>query len=535
MLTIFVVVPVFIAVFLFVFSKNEGAKSIAIVFQSIFTIATFWLVLITRETSIVTPVGGYDGVLGILLYAYDVSATFVFLTALLFSAISIYSFRQANQRLFWCLLFLLEGSLVGLFLTRDLFNIFVMVEVSTVLVIILMMYNRDRRNMFTGMVYLMVNIVAMQLYLLGLAYIYLIGGGFDIFHLEGVLANVDQANLVLPYALVMTGLAFKAGIIPFISVVPKARLYPGAPTGVVAILSGIQVKTAVYVFMRLQTMFGDTAHYNFFLIIGIATGLTGVIMAIAQTDAKMVLAYHTVSQVGLITIGLSALDNYAMIGGLYHIVAHGTFKSTLFLTAGILRHSYGTLDVYAIRGVLKRMPLVGLAMGFAILGIMGAPFFIGSISKYYLGYTVDPWIAWSINIISLGTIISFIKYGSMLFGEDSGLKGQFPQADIWRSAPSLLMGGLCLAGGLFGAQFINFLFSSTIAADNLSITVAPWTSPDKLLTFFGSVVVGLFIYKYVVKGNKALKKLGEMDIGFKPIVACTIAFVGILLLVAGVW
>ncbi|MCL1996940.1 MAG: hypothetical protein FWG63_12085 [Defluviitaleaceae bacterium] len=535
MLLYFVIIPVLIAIFLFVFATNDIARKIAIAFQAIFTGFAVYLVWLTRGESVITfvGVGSYIDYLGILLYAYDVSAAFVLLTAVVFLVISMYSFNESSQSRFWCMLFLLEGALVGLFLTRDLFNMFVLLEVSTLVIIILMMYYRARRNMFTGMVYLMVNIFAMQLYLFGLAYIYMIGGTFDIFHLADTLAYVDQSDLVLPYALMLTGISFKAGMIPLFSVVPKMRLYPDAPTSVVAILSGVQIKVAIFLLMRMQEMFGSVAQYDFFLIMGIVTGATGVVMAISQSNAKMILAYHTVSQAGLIMIGLSASDSYAMVGGLYHIVGHGIFKSTLFLTAGIIRRSYGTMDVYAIRGVLKRMPIVGVASGFAVLAIMGAPFFIGSISKYYLGYTVDPWIEWSINIISLGTIISFLKYGSMLFGKDPGLQGDTPTPDKWRVVPSVFMGFLCLAGGLLGAQTINFLFSDIVAAGNLSITVAPWTSPEKLLVFFGSTAVGLVIYKYVVKGNKTLKKLSQLDFRFKTVIVSTIAFWAILMVVVG--
>lgn len=515
-----------IAVFLFVFSSNTTARILAIVFQSIFVLFSGYLVMITREYSVITFVGSYGDFLGIILYAYNASAIFILLTTILFLAVSVYSFHEVNQRTFWFLLFLLEASLVGLFLTRDLFNIFVMIEVSTVVVIILLMYYRERRQMFTGMVYLMVNIISMQFYLFGLAYIYMIGGGFDFIHLTEVFSYTDRNDLALPYALIMTGLAFKAGIIPLFSIVPKARLYPGAPSAVAALLSGIHVKTAVYLFMRFQEVFGHVSHHEFFVVVGIITGVTGVVLAIAQTDIKMILAYHTVSQVGLIIIGLSTAGEYSNLGGLYHIIGHGIFKSTLFLTAGIIRHSYGTTDVYKIRGVFKRMPLVGIATAFAILGIMGAPFFIGSISKYFLTYDVHWLVEWSVILISLGTIISFIKYGSMLFGY-SNLFGDSKKADNWRLVPSFALGTLCLIGGIFGAQLINFMFGANISIDLMGYL-------QKSMIFFVSLAAGFVIYKFVVQGNTTLKYIGGLDFGFKSICVSMGVFFGILLIMVGV-
>ena len=535
-LSYFVIIPVLSAVFLFVFTKNKTARIIAIVFQAIFTGFVAYLVTQTRDQSLVTAVGNFDGILGIMLYADSMAAIFVLLTSVLFLGVSIYSFHESDQRRFWCLLFLLEAALVGLFLTRDLFNIFVMVEVSTVVVIILMMYYRTRRNMFTGMVYLMVNIIAMQLYLFGLAYIYMIGGGFDIPHLQAVFAGMDQSDLVLPYAMIMTGIAFKAGIIPLISVIPKARLYPGAPSAVAALLSGIQVKTAVYLFIRFQDMFGGIAQQEFFLIVGIITATTGVIMAMAQTDIKMILAYHTVSQVGLIMIGLNAGDAYyySHYGALYHMVAHGIFKSALFLTAGIIRRSYGTANVYKIRGVMKRMPIVGIASAFAILSITGAPFFIGSISKYFLTagnpYGAPPWVEYSIIIVSVGTIISFIKYGWMLLGKDDpALKGDQFKPDKWRIIPSVFLALLCLGGGLFGVQVMDYFFNTGITT-NLFASSAYYV---KVAIFAGSALVGFVIYKFVVSRSKTLKKIGDMDLTFKTIAISTGAFLGIMLIVTG--
>lgn len=534
-LSYFVIIPVLIAVFLFVFTKNKAARVIAIAFQAIFTGFVVFLMTQTRDQSLVTAIGNFEGILGILLYADSMAATFVLLTSMLFLGISIYSFNESDQRRFWCLLFLLEAALVGLFLTRDLFNIFVMVEVSTVVVIILMMYYRNRRNMFTGMVYLMVNIIAMQLYLFGLAYVYMIGGGFDIPHLQAVFAGMDQSDLVLPYAMIMTGIAFKAGIIPLISVIPKARLYPGAPSAVAALLSGIQVKTAVYLFIRFQDLFGGIAQQEFFLIVGIITAVTGVILAMAQTDIKMILAYHTVSQVGLIMIGLNAGDAYyySFYGALYHMVAHGIFKSALFLTAGIIIKSYGTANVYKIRGVMKRMPIVGIASAFAILSITGAPFFIGSISKYFLTagnpYGAPPLVEYSIIIVSVGTIISFIKYGWMLLGKDPELKGQQFKPDKWRVAPSVFLALLCLGGGLFGVQIMDYFFNTGITT-NLFTSSAYYV---KVAIFAGSALIGFVIYKFVVSRSKMLKKIGDMDLSFKTIALSTGAFLGIMLIVTG--
>ncbi|MCL2397002.1 MAG: proton-conducting membrane transporter [Defluviitaleaceae bacterium] len=528
MLTFFVIVPVLIAVFLFVFSTNKAARVLAIIIQSLFVLATFWLFLQSRHTEFITYVGSYDDVLGIILRTSNTSAVFILLTSVIFLAVSIYSYNEEGVRTFWFLLFILEAVLVGLFLTRDLFNIFVLVEVGTVVVTILIMYYRGRRQMFTGMVYLMLNIVAMQFYLFGIGYIYMLTGAFDVAHVADALAYIDREALVLPYALIMTGMAFKCAIIPLHSFVPKVRLYPAAPSAVVAILSGVQIKTNVYLFLQFHQVFDTFSAQGFFLAVGIITSAIGVFMAMCQTDIKMILAYHTVSQVGLIIIGLFAGTEYSFLGGLFHVISHGVFKTALFLTAGIIFHAYGTRDVYKIRGVMRRMPIVGAVTVAAVLGITGAPFFIGSISKYFISADVHWLVEWSVIIISLGTIISFTKYAGMLFGKpDQDLIGDKPKPDTWRLVPAMALGAMCLLGGVFGQPLVNFLFVNTATIDIMGYA-------QKALIFFVSVAVGYGIYKYIIAGNKLLKRIGDLDLGFKSACASMGAFFGLIIIMVGV-
>ncbi|MCL2377449.1 MAG: proton-conducting membrane transporter [Defluviitaleaceae bacterium] len=526
MLPYFVIIPVLIAVILFIFATNKAARILAIALQAIFVVLSFVLLWQTRDGQIIHVIGDYDGFLGIILRAYTLSAVFMVLCGVIFLAVAIYSFNQSDSRTFWFLLFILQSALVGLFLSRDLFNIFVMIEVATVIVTILLMYDKKSRDMLSGLVFLMLNVVAMLFYLFGIGYIYMLTGVFDIYAVGHALATVPQEDLVIPYALIMTGIAFKCSIIPIFGFLPKVRLYPKAPSAVATILSGVQIKTMVYMFIRLQEMFGDFSSHNFFLAVGIAASLTGVVMAICQTDIKMILAYHTMSQVGLIIIGLSAGSYYSMIGGLYHIVSHATFKSALFLSAGIIAHSYGTRDVYKIRGVLKRMPIVGMVTLFAVLGIIGAPLFIGSISKYFIAADVPLWLEITTIIISLGTIISFIKYAGVLFGKDPGLEGPAVKPDIWRVVPSVALGAFCLIGGIFGGPLVRFLLATDASID-------PWGYVTKSLIFFASLGAGLLIYKYIVYGNVTLKRIGTLNLGFRSVCAAMAAFFGLIVIFVG--
>ena len=525
MLTYFVLIPVLIAVFLFVFSTNKWARVLAIVFQCAFVALSFYLFLQTRNEPMEVIVGNYYGFLGITLLAHNLSAVFMLLCGIIFLAVAIYSFHQSDSRTFWFLLFILQSALVGLFLTRDLFNIFVLIEVSTVIVTILLMYDKKIRNMLSGLIFLMLNMVAMLFYLFGIGYIYMLTGVFDIAQAAELLAALDGNALLVPYALILTGIAFKCSIIPIFGFFPKVRLYPQTPSAVAVILSGIQIKTMVYMFIRMQDMFGDFSAHNFFLAVGIAAALTGVFMAICQTDIKLLLAYSTMSQVGLIIIALSGAGEYSVLGGQYHIIAHAVLKAALFLTAGIIVHSYGTRNMSKIRGIFKRMPLVGLVTIFAVLGIVGAPFFIGSISKYFIAADVPFWLEAVVTTINLGTIITYIKYSGILFG-NSNLQGDAVKPDNWRLVPSAALGAFCLLGGIFGQHLVNFMFVEDVSIDLMGYV-------QKSLIFFASVAAGFFIYKYLISGNSLLQRIGALNLGFKSVCASMGVFFGLILLFAG--
>jgi multicomponent Na+:H+ antiporter subunit D len=524
MLSFFVIIPVLIAVLLFIFSTNKTAKTLAIAVQSVLFAFSIYLVYLTREADVVTFVGSYDDVLGIILRANSLSAVFILLTTFIFLAVSVYSFsynENRGTRTFWFLMFLLEASFIGLFLTGDMFNIFVLVEVSTLVTVILTMYDRERRNIYNGKIFIMVNVVAAQFFLLGLGYIYRLTGVMDMARATELLGQLDGAALTLPYALIMTTIAFKCTLIPFFSWTPKVRIYPNSPTVVTAILSGLQAKTALYLFLRFQEVFEPIAATDIFLVIGIIAGLFGAVMAICQSDIRMILAYHTISQVGLIVIGVSAGSGYSYIGGLYHIISHAMFKTTLFLSTGIIIHSYGTADVYRIRGVMKRMPVVGVATLAAVLGITGAPLFIGSVSKYFIAYDVNPVLNTVLILLSLGTIISFVKFSTMFRGH-SELEGDIVKAERSRTLPVLILGAICLAGGLFGTRLIYLFFRYPVYIDTIGYA-------QKSLIFAASAIAGYMVYKYGVSGNAVLRRLGEISFNFKAVCASMGAFFAVLL------
>ena len=161
--------------------------------------------------------------------------------------------------------------------------------------------------------------------------------------------------------MMLSGISIKAALVPLYSWLPRAHSV--AQTSISALLSGLIVKLSLYGFIRIHHDMFSQASYDtssFFFYIGAVTGLVGVVLALIQKDLKQILAYHTVSQIGLMMMGLSSLNDVSFSGGFLHIINHAFFKSLLFLAAGQVIYKYKTKKVYEIQGVFKTMPFTAV-------------------------------------------------------------------------------------------------------------------------------------------------------------------------------
>ena len=533
MLTYFVVAPIFLSVLLYLGSSRNWARIIAILSQTVLFVLSLQVFLQIAETDeiIRTPIGGYYGVMGVVLVADRLSSMFVMLTTFIFLIASVFSYRAKHSRLFWFLMFLWQSTMIGTFLSGDFFNIFVLTEIATITVTVLIMYNREKRSMYDGLIYMIINTVIIQFYLFGVGYLYMMTGSLDMNLTAERLAYIDRSNLILPYALIMTFVGLKCAMMPMYAWLPKAHGSKGAPSSVSAILSGLHIKSGIYLFLRFSDILQAINGQELFLVIGAITAITGVILAVAQSDIKLMLAYSTVAQVGLIIVGLniSYVGSYNYVGALYHIINHAVFKVALFLSAGIVVYSYNTRDINQIRGVLKKMPVVATAKILAILGIIGTPLFNGSISKYFLMAGLNWQLEAVLILVNMGTIIIFIKYSSIFFGKSDTVLDR-SHHDPVRDWIVAFLGLLCFGLGIFGAQVIEFLFGYTVSIDFLGYI-------QKTIIFGVSFVAGYFIYKSMFTEENAFayflawEKKAEM--GFRGMCFSITAFFAFILIVVG--
>lgn len=505
-----VLAPVFTALVGYIVKKN-GTIVFIISVQAALTVLSFYLLATVKEVgSYRGALGNYDSWLSINLIGDTISLLFVSVTCFLFLMMLIFNYhKKYMNRLFLFLFLVLEGLINAIFLSYDLFDLYALIEVSTVTVSILIMFKKDSQSIYDGMVYLMTNLVSMTFFLFGIGYVYKIFGSLDMSTIKALSMTMENPRqLILPYTFLITAIGLKSAVMPLFSWLPRAHGTPSAPSIVSAILSGLYVKGGVYLFIRFQDTFShvlDTS--DIFLFLGFMTAVVGFIFALSQTDIKLILAYHTVSQIGLIIFGLSLNSDYSYYGSVYHILNHAVFKSTLFLTAGMIIEEYETRDIREIHGVFKRMPFVAIVMIVAMLGITGAPMFNGSISKYLIQKGVGSYWEYGLILINLGTIVSFIKYSHMLFGYH---KERFNPRLNQKIAISALA-VITFFGGLFGEWIVDLLFDIHISLDMTAIA-------EKLMIYGFSIAAGVLFYTKLYKRIRLFRTMREIELSFNEIV-----------------
>ena len=525
MLGALVLAPIIIGVIAMIIN-HKIMKSIIYIFQILYTGFAFYIFLLVKETGpIILNFGGYTDHLALSLYADSISIFMVLMTALFYIAFLIYTTNEDySESKFYFLFLVLQGLMMGLFLTSDLFNIFVFLEVSTVVVSILIMYSKDKQAIYDGMIYFFVNVIGSSFLLFGIGMLYRTFGLLDMRAITEAMSHLNSPRaIILPMGLMMVTVSLKTAVTPLFSWLPKAHGTPSAPPVVSAVLSGLYIKSGVYLFIRFTNMYAPVIDVSqFFFWIGFVTALVGFVMALGQSDIKLILAYHTVSQIGLIMMGINMGSDIAFWGSVYHVFSHAIFKSTLFLTAGLIYNEYGTRNVYEIRGLFKRMPWVGAATAFAILGITGAPFFNGSISKYMIAHgTADPMTTFLLNIINLGTIMSFVKYATVFFGQ-SPKEGRVI-SDKFAVGASLLLGITSLITGIFGVELTQYFF-------NFELVVNTGEYVQKGLMYVVMLAIGILVYHRVIKHGGIIAKIGHLELTFNAIITSMVGYLIVVVL-----
>ncbi|OYU06539.1 MAG: monovalent cation/H+ antiporter subunit A [Pseudomonas sp. PGPPP1] len=414
------------------------------------------------------------------------------------------------------------GAMLGLVISGNLIQIVFFWELTSLFSFLLIGYWHHRADARRGAyMALMVTGAGGLCLLAGVMLLGHIVGSYD---LDLVLAAGEQirAHSLYPVmlALVLIGALSKSAQFPFHFWLPHAM---AAPTPVSAYLhSATMVKAGVFLLARLWPSLSGSEEW--FYIVGGAGAITlllGAYCAIFQNDLKGLLAYSTISHLGLITLLLGLNSPLAAVAAVFHILNHATFKASLFMAAGIIDHESGTRDIRKLSGLVRLIPFTATLAMVASASMAGVPLLNGFLSKeMFFAETVfissTAWVEFALPVIATvaGTfsVVYALRFTvDVFFGPTATNLPHTPhEPPRWMRAPVELLVFTCLLVGIFPAQVVG----SILAAAALPVVggVLPeyslaiwhgWNAPMimSLVAMSCGVVLYLILRKQLKRGR----------------------------------
>ena len=395
-------------------------------------------------------------------------------------------------------LFYVAGGM-GCVLAKDYLTLFLFWEMMAIGSTFLVMANRTRESILAGFRYFLYHVLGGLFLLAGLVMRYKSTGTFDFVALTGV----SQATANLYDWLILIGFCVNAAVVPLHAWLPDA--YPrGTVTGSV-FMCAYTTKTAVYVLMR------GFAGWEILAVAGTVMAVYGVLYASMENNARRILSYHIVSQVGYMVAGIGVGTAMTINGAAAHAYAHILYKGLLFMSAGSVLYAAGTAKLDELGGLAGRLPLVMMLYMVAALSISGMPIFNGFISKTMTiagaAEAHRTWIALGLEIAAMGTFISVglkLPYFAFWGGKPLDMKRELKPIPPNMYAGMAVLAVLCIAQGLFPDMLYRYLpYAMTESNHNI---YHPWTvwsvlQSSMLLGFSG---LAFYVMRNVITPHKYL-------------------------------
>ncbi|MGF1462103.1 MAG: monovalent cation/H+ antiporter subunit D family protein [Maricaulaceae bacterium] len=322
-----------------------------------------------------------------------------------------------QRALFYSAFLVCFAGLVGVVITGDAFNMFVFLEISSLstYVLIAMGAGRDRRALTAAYDYLILGTIGATFFVIGVGFLYAATGSLNMAdiaqRLEG---QTGSATVQAGFAFIVVGLGLKTALFPLHTWLPSAYAY--APSFITAFLAATATKAAFYALARfLFSVFNPEYDFEalaFTLVLAPFAAVAMVVcsaQAIFQEDARKLLAYSSVAQVGYMLLGLSMANAEGAAAGLLHLFNHALMKGALFLAISAVSLRYGATLVKDFRGVGQTMPLTMAGFVIAGLSLIGVPLTAGFVSKWYLleAALAKGW-SWAVGVIAVSSFMAAV-------------------------------------------------------------------------------------------------------------------------------
>ena len=389
----------------------------------------------------------------------------------------IYSIRyldhDKNKGHYYTLYLLLAGAAIGITLTGDIFNMFVMEEIVCFSGAALIAFRNHEEGVLEGAFkYFLIDSIGSKFILAGIACLYAQTHTLNMAQLASILPGNLTPLSTFALALMFAGFATKAFMIPFHT--PVADGHTVAPASVHMILSGMVMKMGVYGMIRLLYILfrvGDMPSVEVLLTaFGSVTMFVGATMALQQRQFKRLLAFSSISQIGYVMAAAGLGTMLGMSGALYHAFNHTLFKGILFLCAGTVIHATGTGNLEELGGLSKRMPKTTIGFLVGVLSIAGIPPLNGFVSKWMIyqaayekGIATGDFYYIFVCIVAVVTSTITLAYymklsHAVFFGELPEHCKDATDPPFLMRLPIWIMAALCVLTGIFYKQLQEIVF-----------------------------------------------------------------------------
>ena len=481
---LFVIIPLgcaFIISLLGRFSKLISNVLSNIVCLITLFLSFFILYLLNSTTSNVLTyrVGGWVAPIGIMLVVDHLTVLMLITVNLVALCCCIYSIsymeKYTDKWKYYALFMLMLAGMNGVIITGDIFNMYVFLEIAAIASYSLVAFGCDAEELEASFKYLVLGSVASALILLCIALIYSYVSSLNLSDISLTLSKISDVNKLyfirFISILLIVGFGVKAALVPFHSWLPDA--HPSAPAPISAMLSGVLIKTlGIYAMVRIlfNVLGMQQKILLFLLILGLLSMFVGVVLALYQWDYKRLLAYHSISQVGYIILGISLATPLGILGGIFHLLNHSIFKSLLFLTSGATEYTLGTRDLRNMGELNKNMPLTTFSALVGSMSISGIPPFNGFWSKliiilaciqakqYFTGF-----VATVVSFLTLSSFTKVLKYGFYGKSEES-FQRNIKEVPLDMIIAMLILSICCIFIGLLLVPQVKPYFLSKVVA-----------------------------------------------------------------------
>ncbi len=482
LLPLFVAVPLLAAgVAAFAGRRYRWPSVLLLVVLGALTAGSAAVVAVTSDGAVFgAALGGWPGGVAIPFVA-DVFSALVMTVASGLTLVSCwFALVSGTGRhpLFAPLVLVLISGVNGALLTADLFNLFVFIEVMLLpsygLLVLARKGTGTLRSVVGSRLYVTFNLFVSTVFLAGVALVYGTAGTVNLAELSAAAAESDLTAAAV--AVCLFALAMKAAVVPVHGWL--ARAYPSTSPAVTAMFSALHTKVAIYAIYRIYAVVfeGDEQWLWIGVALFSATMVVGVLGAIGETRMRSILAFHMVSQIGYILLGVALFTPLGLAAGIFYLLHHMIVKSSLFLSAGAIETRYGTDVLSDLRNRVGREPVLTVVFAVAALSLAGLPPFSGFFAKLMLitGAVEAGQVAAAVIalVVSLITLMSMLKIFNAVFAptvtgsfrREDRLVAETPPTSVRLIAPGAVLAAVTLALGL-GAQGLFDL--ATVAAAGL--------------------------------------------------------------------